>query len=247
MFLMSQYHKYPRLFAPINSAVFKTGEKVFLPEAQAHYLFRVLRKSSGDVLCLFNGQNGEYLAEIIQIDKKRVRLILGEQIKAQPQELLSVHLLFAPIKKNRMDFLIEKAIELGVTDLHPVITQRTENRKLNKERLNAQIIEAAEQCERMNIPTLHNIEKLPGKLQNWRQKEEPLFVALERSDAPSLFTLKPQSSWAFLIGPEGGFTLEEIEKLARCDFIQPISLGASILRAETAALLCVGFSNLSKD
>lgn len=217
----------------------KPGGSAALSPAQAHYLKNVLRKQPGDSLRLFNGESGEYLARIETLSKKDGRAALTKQIKEQTAPAFKTRLLFAPIKKARIDILIEKAVELGATDLHPILTQRTENRKLNEQRLRAQIIEAAEQCERLTIPALHPLQKLESVLSNWN--ETPLYAALERAHAPTLSqTLKPGDK-AFLIGPEGGFAPEEITIIEKSN-AAPVSLGENILRAETAALLCLSLS-----
>lgn len=198
----------------------------------------VLRLKPGDFIRLFNGRDGEWLGEIASLDKKEALIQLQEQTKPQPTESGSVHLLLAPIKKQRLDFLIEKAIELRVTDLHPVLTGRTQVRKINAERIRAQITEAAEQCERLEIPTLHELTKLPDKLAAWDQKI-PIIAALEYFDAPHISQIELGNDKAFLIGPEGGFEDEEKDLITGFDFVQPASLGESLLRAETAALKCL--------
>ncbi len=191
---------------------------------------------------IFNGREGEYLATLGTIGKKTATAILNKQIFAQPTHIEHIHLFFAPIKKARMDILIEKAVELGVTDLHPVTTERTEYRKLNETRITAQIIEAVEQCERLNIPTLHPIQTLDQKLRSW---DSPLLWAAERYDASHLSTITGDN-YAFLIGPAGGFTPQECEKLKRHDQVTPISLGEAVYRSETAALLCLAHAQLQK-
>ncbi len=224
------YHKLPRLFIPqpllLNAHISLTAE-------QAHYLKNVLRLKTTDQLRIFNGTDGEWLAELTIIEKKSAEAIAIQQLKEQDSPKHKIHLYFSPIKKNRMDFLIEKAVELGVTDLHPIITERTEVRKLNTERIEAQIIEAAEQCERVDIPTLHPIIQLPLFLQN-PSFDYTILAALERQEAPLLETQDVETG--FLIGPEGGFSPEESKLLNDHTKIQAVSLGTRILRAETAAL-----------
>ena len=231
--MSDQYSKLPRLFLdqPLNEKA-----SLSLEEGHAHYFRSVLRRQAGDSFRVFNGSDGEWLAEITELGKKRGTATCTEQIKPQSPAPQERHLLFTPIKKHRMDFLIEKAVELGVTDLHPILTHQTEVRKINEERLNAQIIEALEQCERMHKPTLHALENLDKKLATW-QGPTPIYAALERQDAPALKNItQPQ---AFLIGPEGGFDQEEITHLSENKKIQPISLGQTIYRTETACLICL--------
>ena len=140
-----------------------------------------------------------------------------------------VHLYFAPIKKDRLGFLIEKSVELGVTDLHPVITERTQNRKANPDKIQKQIIEAAEQCERIDIPRIHPVisfRDLP---------DTPIYCAQEREGA-ALFNPAPSDEISILIGPEGGWSADEVKTLSSSANISAVSLGSRILRAETAAM-----------
>lgn len=224
--------KTPRLYV---EAALKKGEITPLSPALAHYLRNVLRQGEGDTLRLFNGRDGEWRATLTAIDKKSARAVPQEQIAGQPDNAPRIHLLFAPIKKTRLEWLIEKAVELGATDLHPVLTQNTEMRHLNTERLVAQIIGAAEQCERLDVPALHPLRSLDEALQDW-DKTIPLYAALERADMPLLSDMNTPAPCAVLIGPEGGFTAEEKDRLLANPAIQPVSLGPRILRAETAAL-----------
>ena len=213
---------------------------------QAHYLKNVLRKDVGDILRIFNGAEGEWLACIDSLSKKNGELDLTDQIKPQAPPRKTLHLLFSPIKKQRMDVLIEKAVELGVTDLTPVLMHRTENRKINEDRLNAQIIEAAEQSERLDIPKLHPLIKLPHLLSKGIGGVE-VFTALEREpSAKSLHEYDYKAGAAFLIGPEGGFDEQERVSILSSEDIRVIDLGNGILRAETAALACLSYVLLSK-
>lgn len=224
--------KTPRLYGewPLTAQ----GEITFAPE-QAHYLRNVLRQNPGDRLRLFNGRDGEWLAVLTALDKKTARAVPESVLIPQPDSPTAVHLLFAPIKKARMEWLIEKAVELGATHFHPILTQNTEARHLNEDRLRLQIIEAAEQCERLDIPTLAPLQRLEDNLATW-DNTLPLYAALERHDAPHVQNALTSGPTAFLIGPEGGFTAEEKEKILGHNAIQPVSLGPRILRAETAAL-----------
>lgn len=227
--------KSPRLYV---SADLTSGASVVLPDTQAHYLKNVMRADLGSSIRLFNGRDGEWRATIELIDKKKAVLALQTQTRQQPAPRRAVHLIFAPIKKARMEWLIEKAVELGATDLHPVITNHTEVREINAERTRAQIIEAAEQCERLDIPALHDITPLKSKLGGWNQNI-PVYMGLERADAPVLQSALPKTGpVAFLIGPEGGWSMEEREFPGNLPFLKPVSLGPDILRAETAAV-CV--------
>lgn len=224
--------KSPRLYV---SADLQPGASVVLPDHQAHYLKNVMRAETGSSVRLFNGRDGEWHATIESIDKKKAVLASQSQIRTQPPPRRRVHLLFAPIKKARMEWLIEKAVELGATDIHPVITNHTEVRDINAERTRAQIIEASEQCERLDAPVLHDIMSLKSKLGAW-DPNIPIMMGLERANASLLKTSVPENGpLAFLIGPEGGWSQEERELPGNLPFLKPVSLGPDILRAETAA------------
>lgn len=230
---MTSIHKSPRLFSTLPL----TGDVISLGKDHAHYLKNVMRLSEGAQLRLFDGHNGEWIGEITNLGKKDVQCSLKEQVKKQPKPPAPIHLLFAPIKKQRMDFMIEKAVELGCTHLHPVLTDHTENRHIKNERLQAQIIEAAEQCERLDIPALRPLTPLKDKIVNWNNTPEILWAAERLQTATKLEQQKaPQ---AFLIGPEGGFSHNECEILEKTALIKPVTLGNNILRAETAALYCL--------
>ncbi len=228
---MGDYTKTPRLYLdqPLSS-----GQGLMIEGDQHHYLKNVMRVHIGDVMRLFNPKDGEYAGRIEAIDKKIINVTLEQQLRAPKKLQRKIHLLFAPIKKERMDYLIEKSVELGATDLHPILTQNTDMRKINIERLRAQIIEAAEQCERIDIPALHAPQDLFAALAVWN-KSVPFYAALERYDAVSLKSLKIEGDCAILIGPSGGFTDEEKSKIAGLSFVKPVSLGESVLRSETAA------------
>lgn len=230
--------KLPRLYVDHE---LRDGATVGLSDAQTHYLRNVLRREAGDEVKLFNGCDGEWLAAL-DIGKKSATARLTRQLKSQPGEKTETHLLFAPLKKDALDFLIEKAVELGVTHLHPVLTQHTEVRRVNDERLRAQIVEAAEQCERMTIPELKAVNNLSDIISHWNSGIK-LYACIERRDAVPLAGLFPEKT-AFLIGPEGGFTEDEKDRLGKLDFVESASLGESILRAETAALFCLSARRL---
>ncbi len=209
-----------------------------LTNGQAHYLNNVMRRQNGDKIRLFDGKNGEWLGQLQDLTKKSGMVVLSEQLIKQPTSTRRVHLLFTPIKKNRLDWLIEKAVELGTTDFHPVLTDNTEVRKINEARLTSQIFEAAEQCERLQIPRLHNLEKLETKILSWPKafKDTPLLSCVERYNAPLIHKagIDQTRSIAFIIGPEGGFTAEEKDRISQKT--KAVSLGKTILRCETAVM-----------
>ena len=210
------------------------GGSIILDKAQSHYLANVMRRNEGDRLRVFNGRDGEWGGQIASLSKREVTIDLTEQLHTQPQQAQALHLIFAPIKKQRMDFLIEKAVELGATHLHPVVTNHTEVRKLNEERIHSQIVEACEQSERLDIPQMLPIQSMKSFLSGW-DKSVPVAACLERGDYPMLGK-KGQGVRAVLIGPEGGFDEDEVTLIKAYSFIVAVSLGATIMRAETAAL-----------
>lgn len=230
--------KTPRLYCP---SPLQTAGVVTLENGQHHYLKNVLKTQVGETLRVFHPQSGEFSGVISTIDKKSVVVTNLQQTRPPIMRTHTLALLFTPLKKERMDMVIEKAVELNVTDLYPITTQNCDVRSINEERLLAQIIEAAEQCERLDIPTLHPIMALSKRLETW-DKTIPLFACLERMNTETLKAQKTENA-ALLIGPAGGFTPEEKEKLANAAVVKPVSLGANILRSETAAI--AGLSILS--
>jgi 16S rRNA (uracil1498-N3)-methyltransferase len=216
--------------------------RVALDERAAHYLRNVLRRSVGDPVTVFNGREGEFASEISMCDKRVVELRLQDQQRAQTLEP-DIWLCFAPLKKDAIDFLVEKATELGVAAFHPVFTQHTSATRLNIDRLTANAIEAAEQCERLTLPSVMVPATLDQCLANWQPDRQLLVCAeagpvLPMSDALHRFTTIPvkPNSWAILCGPEGGFARSELDRLLKLPFVTPVGLGPRILRADTAAL-----------
>ncbi len=237
-------YKYPRLF--LNHSFAENGI-LPLEQSQNHYLKNVLRKSEGDFVRLFNGRDGEWLGALTALGKKHGQVTLQEQLKEQPEDGARRHLYFSPIKKQRMDMLVEKAVELGVTDLHPVLMARTENRHLNAERLQAQVIEAAEQCERLDLPVVHEEVKWPVFMAA-REVHCDVFAALERiQGTQNMNECDFRGDCAFLIGPEGGFDPQEIADIQANAHTKPISLGNRILRAETAAIACLAYASFKQS
>ena len=212
------------------------GQEVTLPKAQAHYLGTVLRKGEGDELRVFNGQNGEWRAEIKTISKKSAELTLKDQLRP-PHQCPDITLCFAPVRKHRTAFIIEKAAELGARTLQPVITARTQFPKLNLDKARLQAIEAAEQTERLDIPTIEPALKLETLLANWDTSRSLIFADESGDAALASEAIKSTTGpAAILIGPEGGFTPQERAMLRGHDFVTPVALGPRILRADTAAL-----------
>ena len=207
-----------------------------MPKEQAHYLGNVLRKREGDEVRLFNGQDGEWRAEIANMSKKATEVVVKEQLRVS-SPCPDITLCFALVRKHRTQFIIEKATELGVRTLQPVLTARTQFPKFNIDKARLQAIEATEQTERLDLPIIEPLIKLDSLLSNWNS-ESPLIFADEAGDAlPALSALKSLSEpSAFLIGPEGGFTPQEREILRGHSFVTAVSLGPRILRADTAAV-----------
>lgn len=236
---MRKYRSLPRIFVQSKIVSYNS---VQLEVGQVHYLIDVMRRKKGDFVRIFNADSGEWCAEIKALQKRSAELLPVEKIRDPEQEAGPI-LLFAPLKRPAIDFLIEKATELGVSELRPVITQNTYVKKLNQERAKNHIIEASEQCERISIPFLCDIVALRKALDCWDQKI-PLWVAdetLEEGGELSRFEKTP-TQIAILIGPEGGFTDQERLLFQQYSFIKKISLGPRILRAETAAI--VGLTSL---
>lgn len=211
------------------------GQRLELSKAHGHYLSNVLRKGVGDDLRVFNGADGEWRAQITDAAKKPVSIEILERLRV-PKACPDITLCFAPLRKHRNAFIAEKATELGVSILQPVITARTQFPKLNLDKMRAQIIEAAEQTERLDVPRLGQVMSLDNMLSAHR--DCPVFFADEAGGAmPAMDAMQHYTGpAAILIGPEGGFTDQEREILQAQDNVVPISLGPRILRADTAAL-----------
>ena len=214
----------------------EVGESLELPKAQAHYLGTVLRKREGEAVRIFNGQDGEWRAQITVISKRAATLTIIEQLR-DPKPSPDITLCFAPVRKHRTAFITEKATELGASSLRPVITERTQFPKLNLEKMQAQAIEAAEQTERLDIPVIHPAQKLGQLLDGWDSSRALIFADEAGEAAPAMQALSDiEGAAAILIGPEGGFSPQEREQLRAKNFVTPVSLGPRILRADTAAL-----------
>ena len=221
----------PRLFV---RAALSPGITVDLDAAQANYLGNVLRLGAGGEVLLFDGESGEWLGRIAEAGRKRIRLTVELQTR-QLERVPDLTLAFAPVKRTQVDWLVEKATELGVGRLQPVITQRTVVERVKLERLQAIAIEAAEQCGRTLLPDIAE----PVSLAAWlKQVEGPLYFADENGGEPAGATFQPGPA-SILTGPEGGFTDEERQAIRSLPNVRAISLGPRILRAETAALAAV--------
>jgi len=224
-----------RLFV---EAPLAAGAKLTPSEAQAHYLLHVMRSRAGDHVLLFNGTNGEWRARIAEVTRRSCTLTCETQSEAQA-EVPDLWLVFAPIKKIPADYLAQKATELGVRLLQPVITNRTVARRVNLERMRANAIEAAEQSGRLSVPQIREPIALDALLRSWPTGRRLLFCD-EGGDAvpiaKALDQQREQAQWGILTGPEGGFDLQERESIRQCSFVLPVTLGPRIMRADTATL-----------
>jgi 16S rRNA (uracil1498-N3)-methyltransferase len=216
------------------------GGTAELDAAKAHHLGTVLRLGRGEEVAAFNPAEGEFLCRIASFGRERIALAVGRRLRA-PQAEPDLWLMFAPIKRARLDWLVEKGTELGVAAFAPVWTERTEPQRLNGERLSAHMRGAAEQCGRLSIPELRPPETLARVVAAWPQQRALLLcdesgrgrplaeAAAEVADRPA----------AILVGPEGGFAETELDALAKLSFVSRVGLGPRVLRAETAALAAV--------
>lgn len=207
------------------------GVTILIEGGQAHYLSGVMRLKAGDAIALFDDVSGEWKAEIEQVAKRHVQLRIAAKLRER-EAVPDLWLVAAPIKKGRIDWVAEKACELGVARWQPVITQRTIVDKLNLDRLRAHMIEAAEQCERTALPTIDEPVKLARLLKDW-PADRALIFADEEGGVPMAQAVKPGPA-AILIGPEGGFTPEERAAIRALPQAIGVSLGPRILRADTA-------------
>ncbi|WP_294393251.1 16S rRNA (uracil(1498)-N(3))-methyltransferase [uncultured Sphingomonas sp.] len=223
----------PRLFVdrPLGP-----GMTLSLDGPPANYLANVMRLQPGDVVRLFDDRTGEWLAELRDLTKRAVHLTIREPLRER-EAVPDLWLLFAPIKKGPIDWLVEKATELGIGRLQPVITQRTVVDRLNLDRLRAHTIEAAEQCDRTALPDLAEPVKLAALLKGWTADRALLF-ADETGGLPLAQAATPGPA-AILIGPEGGFTPDERAMIRAVPGASGVSLGPRILRAETAAAAAI--------
>ena len=197
-----------------------------------HYLGTVLRCGANDPVRLFNGRDGEWQARIGELRRDRVTFVAEALLRPQQPDP-DLWLVFALLKRDATDLVVQKATELGASALRPIITERTNAARVNESRLTAIATEAAEQCERLTIPVLHPPTRLPDLLAAW-PSGRTLYAAIERANAARPAPATQPA--ALLVGPEGGFTPAELEATLRHPFVTPVSLGPRILRAETACV-----------
>ena len=219
----------------------RSGAEVAVGPEQAHYLFTVMRLDRGARLSVFNGRDGEWHAEVVEAGRRSGRLVARDPGRAQrhPPDLW---LLFAPIKKARTDFIVEKATELGAARIQPVFTRLTAAGRLRPDRLRAHAIEAAEQCGETWVPEVADAMKIGALLDGWDPSRRLMFCDESRESVPAAQALRAASPdrgpgpWAVLTGPEGGFAPDEVVRLRGLPFVTAVTLGPRILRADTAAV-----------
>lgn len=205
--------------------------------AQAHYLLNVLRLRTGDTILVFNGRDGEWRASLRETGRKACALAIEEQTRAQP-DAPELDFLFAPLKQARLDYMVQKAVEMGAGRLIPVRTQFTQIARINSGRMRANTIEAAEQCGLLCLPEIAPFQRLDQILTGWDRARRLIFCDETAPVADPVAALKavPAGPLALLIGPEGGFSPAERTRLLDLPHVTAISLGPRILRADTAAV-----------
>lgn len=226
--------KSPRLFVEEALAADKP---IAATPAQANYLLNVLRRNEGESVLLFNGRDGEWRSELRKASKKKLDLVPIEKVRPQtaPYDLTYC---FAPLKVGRLDYMVQKAVEMGAGALQPVLTHHTQNHRIRIDKMEANAIEAAEQCGILTIPECREPVKFDAFLSNW-PPSSPLVFCDEKMDAATPIAALERleaGPKGLLIGPEGGFSAEERDQLLAADFATAISLGPRILRADTAAV-----------
>jgi 16S rRNA (uracil1498-N3)-methyltransferase len=231
---MRANYKMQRLFV---RHVLSSGTAVSLGPEQSHYLLHVLRLGGGAEVLLFNGEDGEWLARLGEIRKKAAVLDVVEQTRVQDPRPDLLYC-FAPLKVGRLDYVIQKAVEMGAGTLQPVITQHTQMTRIGTDRLQANAVEAAEQCGILALPEVREPVKFERLLADWSAERRLIFCdesAAGNNPLPLLRSL-PKAPLAVLVGPEGGFSEAERRQLHALPFVQAIPLGPRILRADTAAV-----------
>lgn len=217
-------------------AALNANAEIVLEREQGHYLINVLRQSAGDPVQVFNSKDGEWLAYITEAAKKSVRVRIEKKLgDATPPP--DIDYLFAPIKHQRLDYLVQKATELGAKRLRPIITARTIAERTNLDRMRANVVEAAEQCNLIYLPEVLEPQKFDSVLRTWDQTRTLIFcdeTAIVSDPLQALEGLK--LPLAVCVGPEGGFTENERNHLKSLPFVTAIKLGPRIMRADTVAI-----------
>ena len=224
----------PRLFV---DADLRAGTEVAADPAQTNYLLNVLRLGENDRVLVFNGRDGEWLARLAPSGKKRLDLVPVKAVRAQtpPSDL---HYLFAPLKSARLDYTVQKAVEMGAGVLRPVMTQHVQAPRINAARVRANAVEAAEQCGILSVPECREMVRLADILDGWDETRRLVFCDERAAVENPIEALRPLAGQplALLIGPEGGFSAAERSLLLDRRFVMGVALGPRILRADTAAV-----------
>ena len=214
------------------------GQTVPLDRDQAHYLFGVMRQTVGDAVLLFNGTDGEWRASVAEAGK-RGGLLRAEEQTAPQKNPPDLWLMFAPIKKARTDFIVEKAAEMGAAQIMPVQTEFTNAERIRQDRLQAHAVEAAEQCGGTFVPEVTGLQRLDRLIADWPDDRQLMFCDEALAGHASALTsdlVRGGAPWAILIGPEGGFSQPERDRLSALPQSHAVSLGPRVLRADTAAV-----------
>jgi 16S rRNA (uracil1498-N3)-methyltransferase len=224
----------PRLFVDVPLAA---GAAIEPDRAHANYLLNVLRLRAGETILVFNGRDGEFSARLAVAGRKSASLQVEQQTRPQPPAP-DLHYLFAPLKHARLDYMVQKAVEMGAGRLSPVLTQHTQVSRVNFERMRANAVEAAEQCGILSLPAIDEPQKLADVLAAWNPARRLIFCdeGAPVSDPALALGRLERGPVALLIGPEGGFSPEERDRLNTLPYVTPLSLGPRILRADTAAV-----------
>ena len=233
-----------RLYVKDNLQVHK---EIKIESKQFHYLTNVMRRKRDDILSIFNEIDGEFITKIINVSKKNMIIKLLKKTK-EPEKKVDIWVIFAPVKKNPTDLIVQKATELGASCLIPVVTERTITRNINLKRMEEIVIEASEQCERITIPEIKPIQKLDDIINFWDHSRKIFYGDETLRNQKDKEVLKKSNlchpSGAILVGPEGGFSQNEIIFLKSKEFVIPINLGPRILRSDTAVMSGLVFWHL---
>ena len=224
----------PRLY--LDAALAPDGEIALSPE-QSNYLRNVLRLGAGDAVLVFNGRDGEWRADISEAGKKKTVLTARQQVRPQTPSG-DLWYLFAPLKVGRLDYLVQKAVEMGAGLLQPVMTQHVQGKITSLDRLKANVVEAAEQCGILAVPEVAQPKRLADLLETWPRDRRIIYCDEgDKGQNPlPLLSAIEERKLALLVGPEGGFSEDEQKLLRNLDFVTAIPLGPRILRADTAAV-----------
>ena len=227
----------------VNTAL-ATGATIECSPEQANYLRAVMRMEAGSAILVFNGRDGEWRAELRPLGKRAANLAIAEQVRPQPASP-DLWYVFAPLKRSRLDYMVQKAVEMGASRLVPVLTQHTIAERVNTERMVANAIEAAEQCGVLTLAEVAAPIKLTALLSSWPSDRKLIFCdegATCANPITTLATLAP-GPLGVLVGPEGGFSDHERATISRLPFAHALRLGPRIMRADTAAVAALAIVN----